>query len=216
MTATLARLGLPAYVLAAAFVAAAPASLPRLVSAPTPVLPPLAAGGGEVILEARVDADGNVAGLVTVRSTPPYTEALRDVVSGWFFEPARADEGPLEASVLVLGLFRPPAFYQGTTTGALPVNETEVPAELAAPERMQVPPYPPNAYGDGVAILELTIDPDGNVEAARTVSATPGFADAAARAVADWKFRPARVDGKPSPSTAVAVLGFREPVVPGG
>src|SRR5262245_39390669 len=78
------------------------------------------AGGGQVLLELTVSADGSVIGTRPIRVTPSFTERIQSTSSGWRFTPAEAmleprDQRPggplthpIESRVLVAGLFRPP------------------------------------------------------------------------------------------------------------
>jgi len=53
-------------------------------------------------------------------------------------------------------------------------------------------PYPPDAHGDAVVLLELTIEKDGTVSQATVVEGEAPFAEHARRAVLTWVFLPAR------------------------
>jgi hypothetical protein len=86
-----------------------------------PQIPLQALGGGEVWLELTVSAAGVVDSVRSLRDTPPFTEALGQAVGGWRFDPAReetshepgapANLGIVDSTVLVAGVFRPPAIY---------------------------------------------------------------------------------------------------------
>ena len=60
----------------------------RWKSGSVPELPALAVGGGQLALEVAVTADGRVAGLEPIRTTPPFTERLAREVNRWEFTPA--------------------------------------------------------------------------------------------------------------------------------
>jgi len=84
----------------------------RLRSGEAFIQPPMTAGGGEVLLELEVAASGEVTGVTTLRTTPPFGDLLRQAASGWRFEPAReVQEDPdapiaVDSKVLVAGFFR--------------------------------------------------------------------------------------------------------------
>lgn len=71
------------------------------------------------------------------------------------------------------------------------------------PASMAKPVYPGKERADGVegtVILAVDIDAAGAVTAARVdkaVEGHPAFSDAAIAAVKQWRFEPARQDGKP-------------------
>ena len=178
-----------------------------------PVQPPQVAGGGEVLLELTVGNDGKVVKGHTLRSTPPFTELLVDAVRLWKFHPAEDRGHEVESAVLVVGLFRPPTLM-GPAAGE-PSKDVTPPSSLIPMPYTTVPPdYPPGALADGVVLVEIIVERDGTVDAARVLRSSAAFDRAATDAVLQWKFRPARRDGKPVPSFAYVVFGFRQPVTP--
>jgi hypothetical protein len=80
-------------------------------------VPPPLAGGGQVLIELDVSASGEVAKVTVLRSTPPFTDLLREAVEGWRFTAAREPRGEpgelvaVDSKVLVAGFFRPPTLY---------------------------------------------------------------------------------------------------------
>jgi len=62
------------------------------------------------------------------------------------------------------------------------------------------PIYPPLARSQGMGgdvILDATISKDGSVPKVKIISGAPNLADAATRAVRQWRFSPAMLNGKP-------------------
>jgi TonB family protein len=53
-------------------------------------------------------------------------------------------------------------------------------------------PYPAEASGDAVVVLELVVAADGHVDSVTVVAGAPPFAEAAMNAARSWRFRPAR------------------------
>ena len=179
----------------------------RLQTGSVPALPALAVGGGEVMLEVAVDAQGRVGDVKPLRTTPPFTELLTQAVRDWRFRPA-ADG---ESKVLVAGVFRPPAINLPTLgeparEGAPPSDETAFPLKTA------LPPFPPQANRSGVVLLEARVNRSGEVADVRVVHSAPPFDDAARSALRDWIFRPARMGGAAADSLVYVVVGFAAPV----
>jgi TonB family protein len=166
-----------------------------------------------VLLEIEVGNDGKVVKGATLRSTPPFTELLVEAVRSWRFEPAEERGQEVESAVLVAGMFRPPTLM-GPTVGEPPEDVSTPSSTIPVPYTMTPPVYPPKALADRVVLVEVAIESDGTVEAARAVRSVAGFDEAATRAALQWKFRPARRDGRPVPSFAYIVFGFRQPVTP--
>src|SRR5882672_1811575 len=53
-------------------------------------------------------------------------------------------------------------------------------------------PYPPNASGDAVVLIELVVEKDGTVSSAQVIEGAEPFAEQARAAVLTWHFTPAR------------------------
>ncbi len=163
-----------------------------------PVQPPQVTGGVEVLLELTVGNDGKELKGHTLRSTPPFTELLVDAVRLWKFHPAEDRGDEVESAVLVAGLFRPPTLM-GPAAGE-PAKDVTPPSSLIPmPYTIVAPDYPPGALADGVVLVEVIVERDGTVDAARVLRSSAAFDRAATDAVLQWKFRPARRDGKPVP-----------------
>lgn len=60
----------------------------------------------------------------------------------------------------------------------------------------------------GQVTLEATIGPDGRVTAVKIVSGHPLLAQAAKQAVAEWRYKPALLDGQPVETTSQISLNF--------
>ncbi len=186
----------------------------RYRSGSLPAQPPQVTSGGQVLLEVKVDKEGRVIQAVTLRTTPPFTDLMRDAVRSWRFDPAEEDYKEVESSVLVAGLFLPPTFYGGPTVGEPPKDVESASDAVCVPYTIVPPVYPAGALYAGVALAEVVVGRDGRVEHVQMVRSAPGFDDAIRAAVLKWKFRPARRRGTPVPSFAYIAFGFRPPVTP--
>ena len=182
----------------------------RLQSASAPVAPINAVAGGLVLVELSVDGQGRVAGVKTLRTTPPYEDAVVTATRQWLFQTAALPADRKDWPVLVAALFRPTTFPDApmaeATDDARP--STQVPFPTATP----VPPYPADALGDGQVVLELSVDAQGRVGSVRIVTGTSPFAETAATTARQWAFRPARSRSGPTPSVAYIAFAFRQPV----
>ena len=115
--------------------------------------------------------------------------SIRDGLKIWKFAPARVGGQAVAAEVTVSVICQRP-----------------VPADVAlrSPAKVikQVPPeFPPALQGTGLkgeVLLDIEVDPEGNVKSPTIVSSThPGFNESAVAALLQWKFQPATRDGKP-------------------
>lgn len=207
-------------------------NLPRMAWQPArytagalPPVAPLAVGGGDVMLEVALGQDGRVGAIDVLRDTPPFTEALSTAVKTWTFQPAEdvvvpepgakpdpATKRPIASKVLVLGLFRPPALFQGTL-GTTPKTLGRPSEASPAPSSDAVMPlHPPNAMFDGAVLVQLNVGVDGRVETATVVRSAPGFDQPTLEALKSLSFRPSRVHGRPATANVYVVAAFRQPV----
>jgi TonB family protein len=185
------------------------------------IQPPMTAGGGEVLLELDIAASGEVRAVTVLRTTPPFGDLLRQVVSSWRFEPAREiQEDPktpvaVDSKVLVAGFFRPPTLYNAPARGEVPEDVASPSADVAFPTTMVAPLYPPTAYlhMSQTVVVEVEVGKEGKVTSSKGIRKAEGLDAAAADAAREWRFRPARREGKAVPSVVYIVFGFREPVV---
>ncbi len=191
---------------------------PTFLSGALPGLSPMAAGGGEVLLDLAVDRSGVVTGVTTLRATAGYTAPLSEAVKGWRFTSAPQMPKGDEAHVLVIGVFRPPTM-RGPAAGAVPEDVGKPTPGLPYPTQLTEPPLPPNLWSGSVVLVELKVDRSGAVTEARVVKSSPAnggeAGSAAVGAAKSWSFRPGRANGGAATTVAYAVVGFPEPVIVG-
>jgi len=184
----------------------------RYVAGAIPQNQVMAVGGGQVLLEASVDARGNVVATRSLRTTPPFTEPVRAAVQQWTFDPAMDNvQTPVGSTVLVAAVFRPPTI-DTPTLGEGSRDVAPASDEVPFPTTVVTPLFPPRAMFDGVVMVEVLVGTEGRVTESRVVRSAPPFDGAALDAVNQWRFRPARVKGAPAAVYAYVVFGFRQPV----
>jgi len=178
-----------------------------LVAAP---FPSQALFGGEVVIDALIDARGRVAETKVVRGEAPFLEKALASVRTWSFAPAREDGTPVEARIGIIFQFsqsyEPPRIpkahkYDEPLTaagerGALPV----VTIEPQGPA--------PNAQ-DGSVILEAPIARDGQIGSVQVLRDTDSLAAGATAAIQQWSFAAAKRGGLATDSPAIIVVAFR-------
>lgn len=85
---------------------------------------------------------------------------------------------------------------------------------LAAPSRLGVARYPPEALAagvQGVVIVEVVINESGNVADAKVVRSIPLLDEAALQAVRQWQYAPTVVNGQASPVKMTVTVNFTLP-----
>jgi TonB family protein len=185
------------------------------------VQPPFSAGGGEVLLELDVSGSGEVSKVHSLRTTPPFADLLRQAAAGWRFSPARdVPEDPaapvvVDSKVLVAGFFRPPALYNAPARGELPRDVAAPSEEVPFPTTLIGPLYPPTSslHMSQTVVVEVEVGANGEVASSKVIQPAEGLSAAAEDAARQWKFRPARRNGREVRSFAYIVFGFREPVL---
>jgi TonB family protein len=185
---------------------------------PPPPQPQLATSGGEILLELNVTSEGRVEKVDRLRVAVPFTDYVISAVEAWRFKPATiVKDGrpePVESKVLVAALFRPPALYMGSTIGDPPRDVAPPSGEAPSISALIGPPYPPNARGDAMVLLEVEIGPSGHVNDIRVLRSGGTFDDGAVETVKRWAFAPPK-RGIGASSYAYVMIGYRTPVVPG-
>ena len=204
-------------VLALALAPAAPAEFTpaRLASGESPFVPVESVGWAQGTVEATVTPDGSVRSVDTLSSGSPFADGVASAVRGWHFTPATVtgDQGEAEGvdtHVLVVGLLRPPELEASTPA---PLTMPRTSPDVPRPVKLMPPSYPPLALGNGLVVVEVSVNERGKVTSASVVRSAAGFDGAALDAVHEWRFDPARRDGVPVASVAYLVFGFRAPIV---
>ncbi|MEP7118935.1 MAG: TonB family protein [Acidobacteriota bacterium] len=206
----------------AARVAVAPA---RFASGQMPQIPILAVSGGEVVLEVSVNRNGRVTAVKPLRHTAPFTDAMAAAVRSWTFAPAEDAVAPLagaepdpetrkpmDSTVLVVGVFRPPALF-ANTLGEPPKNVAKPSGATPFPmSPLEMPAYPAQSLDSGVVLMELSVAAQGNISGAKVLKSTPPFDAPALAAVSALSFAPARVHNRPAPALVYVVAAFRQPI----
>jgi len=187
------------------FLAVAPVKI-QPETAVAPPLPPLAAGGGIVMLEVFVEASGKVGAIQTLKDGPPFTDLLKEAVGQWRFETRMKGSTP----VLVAAVIRQPDVFETAGTDELP-DPKGWPDVLPLPTRIVHPPYPPGALSGDVAIVELEVGQRGRAIAIREVREAPAFDDAVLTTVPIWRFRATTKNAADTPSVVYLVFGFLQP-----
>lgn len=183
---------------------------PRFSSGKTPEQPPLASAGGLTVLELDIAPSGIVTDAVVLDEATPYTDIIRKATVLWRYRPAKIDGRAVSSKALVIGVFRPPVLMGSALPEPTSVHEPT--DAVPYPTTMLVPEYPPTALYEGVAVVEVAIDANGEVHEAKLLSPEEGYDDAALEAATGFRFRAARRDGRPVESYAIIFFGFRQPV----
>ncbi len=196
--------------LKALLLAALTASLPKLKEGNVPSAHVSGREGAFAILEVQISAAGRVTDAIQLAGAAPIGDLVRQHVVGWRFEPARNErDEPVSSTVLVALVNRAPAL--GGSIPPLPKTPRPVEASsaIAYPERIAMPPVPPQASQSAVVLLEVEVGKDGDVASADVVGSSDGFDGIALDTIRSWKFAPATRNGATVAARAYVLFAFR-------
>ncbi|MBI1750285.1 MAG: TonB family protein [Acidobacteria bacterium] len=74
--------------------------------------------------------------------------------------------------------------------------------------------YPITSVAFGTVVLQVTVDSSGAIEDIKVIKDIKSLTPEAVKCVKQWKFRPARLDGKPVRSTIAVAFTFINPYRP--
>lgn len=184
---------------------------------------------GHATVVMQIDATGIVTGTRIVDEThPDFGQALLASAARLKFDPALRDGRPT-ATIIRQGQ----EFYPSNGSPLLDATDLRLlRREKSSPESIvggpqldtplrpianPVPRAPLSLTGTtGTALVEFLVDETGRARLPRIASATePGFGYAAVQAVADWRFEPPLVAGKPAVVRVRAPFNFAPSNAPG-
>ncbi len=178
---------------------------------------------GEAIVIASVDVFGSVVEPVVDRAThDEFGLAAMLAASEWIFEPATKNGVPQAVRVKIPFTFKIAFEHKlNVEMGREVFQQLDVPVTPSfeldqAPTPRFIPAFDefyPEAFantGKSAAVsVEFIVNPDGNVINPRVVSiSTPGFEEAAMRAVAHIQYQTIRVEGQPVYASIMMPIQF--------
>jgi TonB family protein len=180
-----------------------------------------------VVLQVIINKSGDVENIQLFSGHPMLAQAAIDAVKQWKYKPYLLNGEPVEVETRVTVNFTlpekcPAEGVVGDKPGGIPPGEQggiapSTPEDAnhpAAPQSVRVsqgvmagllvikvpPEYPPDAKNQhiqGVVLLRVIVDREGNVSNIQLISGHPLLAPAAIEAVKQWKYRPFLLNGSP-------------------
>jgi TonB family protein len=182
---------------------------------------------GTVILKVRINAAGDIGDMQLVSGHPLLAPAAIEAVKQWKYRPYLLNGDPVEVETQVTVNFslsgKPaPGGVAGDVPGGvapggeggLGAGNPEDQTHPATPQRVRIssgvaqgllvtkvpPQYPQEAKDQGiqgVVVMKVTVDKEGNVENIQLMSGHPLLVPPAIEAVKQWKYKPYLVNGTP-------------------
>jgi S1-C subfamily serine protease len=168
--------------------------------------PAQALQGGEVVLDARVGRDGQLADIKVMEGSPPFVEKVLSAVRTWSFQP----NGPPRHVGIVFQYASP-----GVQPGSPKVRRYELP-RADANERAALPTLTKeteactSSHADGSLILAAQIDKEGELMDTQVLQDTEALAPTVLQTVRTWKFIPGKQDGTNCASSLIIVIVPRQ------
>lgn len=202
--------------------------------------PALKAGvQGAVVLRVTVKKSGEIEYVRLVSGDPSLTRAAMDAVKQWKYKPYLLNGRPVDIATTVrldfiisqgtggtvtdasedeksaegiVGVIDAPP---GTTLGSVPERvRVSAGVERLLLQSMVDPVYPPDAKAQriqGIVILKVTIDRQGNVHDVEIIGGPMILAAAATDAVKQWKYRPYLLNATPVEVESEVQVNFSLP-----
>lgn len=172
---------------------------------------------GTVVLDVMISEKGEVRNVQVRRDIVSLTEEAVHSVRTWKFEPAKFDDKAVASRITVAVTFNPASALAANVP--LPPlihqdDEARIYSSFQPPEVTcaTFPTYPVDAIWPGTVVIEATINEAGKVQSTKVLRDLPPFTAKAIRAVEDWRFMPASLNGRPLKSKAI--LAFVFPALP--
>jgi TonB family protein len=194
---------------------------PRLIKKVDPVYPEAARQArveGSVILGTRIDTQGRVS-QVMVYSSKEFSlvRAAMDAVKQWVYEPLIIEGQTKEAVFTTTVNFKlgpeeteAAEVVGGVAGGVLKAGDSVTPPRLIKKVEPKYPIEARKALIQGMVVLEVTTDEEGNVAEAKVSRSDSSLLNQASiDAVKQWKYEPLMSKGKPVRLTFYVTLTFR-------
>jgi TonB family protein len=177
--------------------------------------PAQALQSGEVVLDARIDRNGQLADIQVVQGSPLFAEKALSAARTWSFQPSSTEEGPQPARIGII--------FQFAAPGVLPDNSK--PRRYESPnvdtrDRASLPlvTTEPEILGSPQAeaniILAVQIDANGSTTKIQVIKDAESLGATVLEAVREWRFIPAKCAGENCASTVFIVIAPRQGTAP--
>ncbi len=194
---------------------------PKLIKKVEPVYPEAARQArveGMVVLGVRTDVQGRVSRVLMYSSKDPLlVQPAIDAVKQWVYEPLYVDGKPVEAVFTVHVRFKLKEKMERKTgqAGGVAGGLLESGKSGSAPRLIKKvePVYPEEAKKalvQGVVILEVTTDTQGNVSTVKVLESESSLLNQSAiDAVKRWKYEVVRRGGEPVPFSFKVTITYK-------
>jgi hypothetical protein len=175
-----------------------------LIAAPHP---PLSLEGAEVVVDARVEPEGQLADIRTITGSGPFLDKVLSAVHTWSFAPSPSKADPKETRVGIVFEFASP----GVVPNQSPVRHYEVPADetdsrAAVPLVTLEPQIFAKSHSQPMLIVAARVNASGELTSFNTIDDSDQLASSALPVLHQWQFAPAVCARQKCESTVIIVI----------
>ncbi len=172
---------------------------------------------GTVVLDVEIDGTGKVEEVRSREDVQSLTSLATVSVKTWKFKPATSEGKPVPSRMAVAFTFNPPL---NNPKGSALLPGTEPPIHREEDSQFQPPEviaasyaqYPINGVAWGAVVLQASINESGKSEEAQVIRGITGLTDEALRALKNWEFKPATLQGEALRAKVAVVFVFNPPL----
>jgi hypothetical protein len=180
---------------------------PEPLSVVAAVFPRQSLLGGEVLLDARVNRQGELEDIRVVEGAQPFMAKVLSAVQTWSFRPAYENGEAVEERIGVVFQYAPPGAPQGSKA----VHEYNGPLADGSADHGALPvltrePEAPGVSVQGSVIFSGEVDEQGELTALRVLQDPDGVARSIESSVQQWQFVAAKRKGANANSLVLLVI----------
>jgi TonB family protein len=195
--------------------AADESNVPSALSLVPAPYPSQALQSGEVLLDARVDRNGQLADIKVTRGATPFVDEVLNAVHTWSFVPAGANEERKQTRIGIVFQFASPGLLAGRTPerhADMGLDDASDHASL--PVVTTEPAYFTTSTTGRAIILSAHIDTRGKPETIDVLDGAESAASAVELMVRQWQFAPGKCAGSECRSNVIIVVIPRQGATP--
>ena len=170
---------------------------------------------GTVVLDVAIAANGEVKDVQVRRAVASVTEVAVQAVKSWKFQAAQWKGKPVASRITVAVTFNPQGvnFPPIVLTPLIHQDDgARIQSAFQPPEVMWAT-YPVTLTSAvGAVVLEVLVDEKGAPQEAKVLRELAPHTEGTVRAVGDWEFMAATLNGKPVKAKVILAFVFPPPV----
>ena len=171
---------------------------------------------GTVVLDVAISADGEVKNIQVRRAIASVTEVAVQAVKSWKFHAAQSKGKPVASRITVAVTFNPQSVtFPPVALTPLIHQDDEARIQSAfQPPEVTWATFPSTLTSAvGAVVLEVTVDEKGESQETKILRELAPHTEGAVRAVGDWEFMPATLNGKPVKAKVILAFVFPPPPI---